>query len=138
MNQKSTDAGDLGVINLVGKGTEIIGNLVCNGDIRIDGSLKGNIKTPHKIVTGPSSEIIGDIQIGSGIIGGIVRGNIYSTGTLEIEKTASLEGIIESNGLIIHEGADLRAEINSKNKTLPKSLENQNKKVTDFSRAAVL
>jgi len=139
MNQKTSESRDLSGINLLGKGTVINGNLNCNEDIRIDGILVGNITTSKKIVTGVESEIKGDLRIGSGKIGGIVYGNIYSAGTLEIEQTARVEGLIESHGLIIHEGADLKAEISSKNKATMKSQDLPIKsKVGDFSRAAVL
>lgn len=139
LNNKSTDTGSLTVINMLSKGTSISGNITTNGDIRIDGLLVGNVTTPSKIVTGPDSEIKGDIRIGSGKIGGLVYGNIISSGTLEIEKTARVEGTIESNGLIIHEGADLKADIVSKNKSSQKTVDIQNKNRTaDFSRAAVL
>jgi len=140
MNQKSAETGDLSAINLIGRDTKINGNLTCNGDIRIDGHLVGNINTPNKIVTGSFSEIEGDMKIGSGKIAGIVYGNIYSTGILEIENTARIEGNIESNGLIIHEGANLKANISSNNKALPRPQDSQDKKKgnIDFSRAAVL
>lgn len=139
INQKTVETGDLSAINLIGRGTEISGNLVCSSDIRIDGKLTGNITTPNKVVTGSFSEIEGDMKIGSGKIAGTVHGNIYSSSVLEIEKTAKIEGIIESNGLIIHEGADLKANISSKNKVLPKPQDPQDKKKgSDFSRAAVL
>lgn len=139
LKNKSTEIGDMSTINMISKGTSISGNITSNGDLRIDGLLIGNVTTPNKIVTGADSEIKGDIRIGSGKIGGLVYGNIISSGTLEIEKTARVEGTIESNGLIIHEGADLKADIVSKNKAIQKNVDIQNKnKTADFSRAAVL
>ena len=139
LSNKSTDKTNLAVVNMISKGTSITGNISTNGDLRIDGLLIGNITTPSKIVTGSESEIKGDVKIGSGKIGGKVLGNIISAGTLEIEMTARVEGMIESNGLIIHEGADLKADIVSKNNAISKSLDNQSKnKTPDFSRAAVL
>ena len=139
LKNKSTDTTNLTIINMISKDTSITGNISTNGDLRIDGLLIGNVTTPSKIVTGPDSEIKGDVRIGSGKIGGKVFGNIISTGTLEIEMTARVEGMIESNGLIIHEGADLKADIVSKNKAISKPLDNQSKnKTPDFSRAAVI
>lgn len=139
MSQKSAESNELSVINLISNGTTIHGNMSSNGDVRIDGQLNGNITAPGKVVTGASSEINGDLRIGSGKIGGKVFGNIYSTGTLEIESTAKVEGRIESNGLIIQEGANLKAEISSKTKAVNKTQDNQPKiKTQDFSRAAVL
>jgi len=138
-NNKSSDNTELTVINMISKGTMITGNMNCSGDIRIDGKLEGNITNQGKLVTGPDSEIKGDINVGSAKIGGIIIGNINASGTLEMEKSARVEGIITSNGLIIHEGADLKAEVSSRNKSFQKPVDNkQINKPSDFSRAAVL
>jgi cytoskeletal protein CcmA (bactofilin family) len=135
----SNETNELTVINMISKGTMITGNMSCGGDIRIDGHLEGNIANEGKLVTGPDSEIKGDINVGSAKIGGTIIGNITVNGTLEIEKSARVEGIIVSNGLIIHEGADLKAEISSRNKSIQKPMDNKIvNKTSDFSRAAVL
>ncbi|MQY79542.1 MAG: polymer-forming cytoskeletal protein, partial [Bacteroidetes bacterium] len=39
-------------INLIGIGTEITGDINSNGDIRIDGTLNGNLITKGKVVIG--------------------------------------------------------------------------------------
>ena len=138
-NTKSNETVELTVINMISKGTSIIGNMTCGGDLRIDGSLEGNITTQGKLVTGSDSEIRGDIKVESAVIGGIIMGNITATGTLEIEKSSSVEGVIISNGLIIHEGADLKAEICSRNKSIQKPLDSKVvHKTRNFSKAAVL
>lgn len=140
-NNKNRIADELSVINLISSGTSITGNITCTGDIRVDGMLQGNLTTNGKLVTGSGSEVEGDIKILSGKIGGIIKGNIFATGVLEIERTARIEGNISSNGLIIQEGADLRAEIRSRNKNIaPTTTSTQptEKRTADISRAAVL
>ena len=39
-------------INLISNGTDITGDIKSNGDIRIDGSLTGNLNTKGKVVIG--------------------------------------------------------------------------------------
>ena len=43
--------------NIVAGGTRIIGDISCEGDLRIDGTVEGNLKTPGKIVVGKSGII---------------------------------------------------------------------------------
>jgi len=43
-------------INLIGTGTIIDGNIVSNGDIRIDGNLKGNLSTKGKVIVGDTGK----------------------------------------------------------------------------------
>ena len=38
--------------NLIAKHTEITGDFNSEGDIRIDGIIEGNVKTPGKVVVG--------------------------------------------------------------------------------------
>ena len=39
-------------INLIGAGTDIKGDVESTGDIRIDGTFKGNLRTRGKVVIG--------------------------------------------------------------------------------------
>ena len=49
-------------INLLGVGTEIKGDIHSNGDIRIDGSLVGNLKTVGKVVIGETGAVKGKLK----------------------------------------------------------------------------
>ena len=46
-------------INLIGAGTNIKGNVESTGDIRIDGTLGGNIRTKCKVVIGTTGLVKG-------------------------------------------------------------------------------
>ena len=46
-------------INLIGNGTVIKGDIIANGDIRIDGTLHGSLNTKGKMVIGPSGSVKG-------------------------------------------------------------------------------
>jgi len=117
------------VINNIGSGTVIEGNVRTEGDIRIDGKIVGNIVSKGRLVTGPNSEIIGDIVCINGNIDGIVKGNIQVAEVLRITKTANIDGNISVKKLIVDEGAMIQAKIAmSSNPTTSNSSNNiQNK-----------
>ena len=48
---------DNNTINLISNGTDITGDVKSNGDIRIDGTLRGNLKTKGKVVIGPTGKV---------------------------------------------------------------------------------
>jgi cytoskeletal protein CcmA (bactofilin family) len=77
---------------LIGRGTAISGDMDCDGDIRIDGILKGNIRCSGKIVIGPEGAIEGDIKGEQADILGRV------TGTLHINDLLNLRGKCIING----------------------------------------
>jgi cytoskeletal protein CcmA (bactofilin family) len=77
---------------LIGAGTIITGDLESNGDIRIDGMLKGNLKGKAKIIIGADAVVEGDIEGLQADIMGHVTGNI------RIEELLYLHGNTEVNG----------------------------------------
>ncbi|KAA2240226.1 polymer-forming cytoskeletal protein [Chitinophaga agrisoli] len=73
-------------VNIIGSGTSIQGDIVCEGDIRIDGQVHGLVSTKAKIVVGPEGEITGDLVCESADILGKV------TGIIKVEELLFLKG----------------------------------------------
>jgi len=63
-------------INLISNGTDITGDIKSNGDIRIDGSLTGNLNTKGKVVIGPTGKVKGEVICKNSEISGIIEGKI--------------------------------------------------------------
>ena len=115
------------VINNIGSGTTIEGNVKTEGDIRIDGKIIGNIFSKGRLVSGPSSSIIGDIVCTNGNIDGQVKGNIQVSETLKVTKTGNIDGNITAKKLIVDEDAVIQAKItmsSQQNLTVNKPLSN--------------
>ena len=47
--------------NTIAGGTKIKGDLVCDGDIRIDGEIEGTIQCKGKLVLGPDGRLKGEV-----------------------------------------------------------------------------
>jgi cytoskeletal protein CcmA (bactofilin family) len=98
-----------GLATIIATGTEIKGNIESKGDIRVDGTLTGNLRTAGKIIIGPGGVVNGDIDANTAeVLGQIngkvkiaellylkgtceVNGNIY-TGQLQVDATAAFNG----------------------------------------------
>ncbi|MBC7412272.1 MAG: polymer-forming cytoskeletal protein [Bacteroidia bacterium] len=93
-------------INLVGAGTTITGNINCAGDIRIDGTLVGNITSTGKIIIGSSGKIEGEIVCANADLFGAITGNIKVHELLTLKASSLLKGDIETNKLSIEPGAN--------------------------------
>jgi cytoskeletal protein CcmA (bactofilin family) len=101
-NSKSrakTDEKPAGAASIIAAGTVITGNIECTGDIRIDGTLKGNIYGKSKILIGPQGIVEGDITGQQGDIMGSVTGKIKMTGLLYLHGKANVEGDIHASKL---------------------------------------
>lgn len=95
-NKKSESKGIMPTsnINLIGNGTSIQGDIVCEGDIRIDGQVNGLVSTKAKIVVGPEGEITGDLVCQSADILGKVTGIIKVDDLLFLKGNATIKGDI--------------------------------------------
>lgn len=92
-------------INLVGAGTVIKGNIVSNGDIRIDGNLVGTIESKGKVVVGSTGSIEGDVVCTNADISGSVKGKVTVAELLTLKATSGVEGDIIIGKLVIEPGA---------------------------------
>lgn len=79
-------------INIIGSGTSIQGDIVCEGDIRIDGQVNGLVSTKAKIVVGPEGDITGDLICQSADILGKVTGIIKVEELLFLKANALVSG----------------------------------------------
>ncbi|MCA6078314.1 bactofilin family protein [Fulvivirga sedimenti] len=91
--------------NIITKGTLLEGNLDTNGNIRIEGEVKGNVKTEAKIVLGGSSKIEGDVTAQNAEVEGELKGNIRVYDTLILKPSSLIHGDITTNKLIVESGA---------------------------------
>ncbi len=89
---------------LIGEGCTFEGNLNLPGATRIDGCVKGNVRSDSTLIVGDSGSIEGDIRCVNILIYGEVKGNIEAQ-RVELRQGAKLTGDIKTSVLIIEEGA---------------------------------
>ncbi len=87
--------------SLIGTGTTITGDIVSNGDVRIDGVLKGNIRGSAKILIGQDGVVEGDIEGQQADIMGRVEGKIAVKELLNLRSNAIIKGDIRAGKLQI-------------------------------------
>ena len=99
-NGKKTGAAD----TYIAAGTTINGNVHCQGCLKIDGIIKGGIKSDGDVILGKTGIITGSSCAGRLTIGGAVEGNISASGVLKILPTGRLNGDIDVGGLVVDKG----------------------------------
>lgn len=92
-------------INLISNGTDITGDIVSNGDIRIDGTLKGSLNTKGKVVIGATGKINGEVICKNSEVSGIVEGKITVGQLLNLKASSKILGDIATSKLSIEPGA---------------------------------
>jgi cytoskeletal protein CcmA (bactofilin family) len=92
-------------INLISNGTDITGDIKSTGDIRIDGSLTGNLNTKGKVVIGPTGKVSGEVICKNSEVSGVVEGKIIVNQLLNLKASSKILGDIATSKLSIEPGA---------------------------------
>lgn len=100
-NEKTTT-----VINAIGQGSTIKGDINTEGDLRVDGTLSGKINTKGLLVLGEKGVVEGEVTCLNALIAGTVKAKIQVSELLSLKSTANLLGDIITNKLSIEPGAN--------------------------------
>jgi cytoskeletal protein CcmA (bactofilin family) len=103
---KTSSNGSAGpILNIIGAGTMVEGVINCDGDIRIEGHVKGTVKSKAKIVIGNSGSVEGDLFCENADISGKIFGSVEVTEMVFLKSTAYLEGDITTTKFVVEAGA---------------------------------
>lgn len=106
-------------LNIIGVKTQIVGNIISSGDLRIDGKVDGDITTSSKVVIGAQSIVKGNINANDASISGMVTGNITSKEILSIQSTANINGDISTGKIVIENGAKFNGTCSMGSSSIP-------------------
>jgi len=104
-NKKHNKHESSSIQNVITKGTKIVGSFSSEGDIRIDGIVEGDVKTPGKVVVGKTGEIYGTLESNNAYFEGKLKGHLKLTGTLTLKESAHIEGDVVTEKLAVEPGA---------------------------------
>ena len=97
------------ISSIIDASMSITGEITFKGKTRIDGTINGNIKGEHLILS-KEGKITGDVQIISFICQGTFNGNI-ETSILTARKGSTINGTIVAENLTVEPGASIDGEI---------------------------
>ena len=111
--QKNKNHNSGAVETVLGKGVVFEGIISCEGSMKVEGEIKGDMKVANSIVVGPNGSVTGDINAREVIVFGEINGKI-DTGTLEIKSTGKITGEVLIETLITEAGGIMRAKCEMK------------------------
>ncbi|MCF8303837.1 MAG: polymer-forming cytoskeletal protein [Bacteroidales bacterium] len=92
-------------VNLIATGTTLQGEIESKGDMRIDGTLEGTIKSSGKVVIGTTGKVKGEIYCQNADISGQVDAKVNVRELLSLKASSSFAGEIKTDKLAIEPGA---------------------------------
>jgi len=95
--------------SLIGVGTVIDGDISFSGGLRVDGTVRGNIKAtgtkPGTLVLSELAKVEGEIDVAHVVVNGTVAGPVRATEYLELLPKARVTGDVSYKSIEIHVGA---------------------------------
>jgi cytoskeletal protein CcmA (bactofilin family) len=99
-----------GSASLIGSGTSLKGDITSSGDLRIDGTLVGNIICSAKVIIGANGVVEGDISGQMADIMGKVSGTIKVKELLQLKSNCQVNGNLHSAKLQIEPAASFNGQ----------------------------
>ncbi len=112
---------------LLGKKTSIKGDISFSGVLVLDGAVDGSLigsKNDDVLTINETGKVVGKIQVANIIVNGTVKGDIISSGKIEVASKAVIEGNVyykniemetgsKINGQLIYQESDKPAKISN-------------------------
>jgi cytoskeletal protein CcmA (bactofilin family) len=111
-------------LSIIGPGMTVVGDLMTEGTIRIEGHIQGTVRASKAVVIHKDGSVEGDIVTQDAVIGGRVRGTVMAESRLELQSTCDIEGQIRApvQHLQLEEGARFNGQIQMLDETQVRAL----------------
>ncbi len=102
MARKDYHAGEISIIST---DVKIEGKITSKGNVRVDGSVVGDILVDGNLTLGETSQITGDVTAMNLILSGELHGKAIASEKIVLEAKSRLTGDIQAKKLVVEEGA---------------------------------
>jgi cytoskeletal protein CcmA (bactofilin family) len=101
--------------SLIGRQTELCGDLRFTGGLHVDGSIKGNVtaetESPSLLTLSEHGTIQGDVKVANLLLNGVIIGDVYAEGHIELASKARITGNVYYTMLEMAMGAQVNGNL---------------------------
>jgi cytoskeletal protein CcmA (bactofilin family) len=108
------------IVSLLGEGAEISGEIFFAKSMRIDGFVKGKIRSDASLIIGSGGKVDADVNVRRISINGEFHGIIHASERVEIHREGRVYGDIYCPCLIIDAGAIFEGRCNMSDSSMSK------------------
>ncbi|MBL1279877.1 MAG: polymer-forming cytoskeletal protein [Fluviicola sp.] len=108
-------------LNIIVEGSKVIGDMITESNLRIDGEVVGNITSASKVVIGKTGSISGNLTCEEADIEGKVKGILKVESLLSLRSSAKIEGEIATGKFQVEEGAEFSGNCKMSNSSSEKT-----------------
>jgi cytoskeletal protein CcmA (bactofilin family) len=95
--------------SLIGAGTRIEGHISFSGGLRVDGEVKGDVRTADgqqtTLVVSEQARVEGEIRVSHLVVNGTIVGPVHAAEFLELQPRSRVTGDVHYTALEMHLGA---------------------------------
>lgn len=95
------------VVSVLAPGMTVMGDIRCDGTVRVEGKVEGSIHASKSVVIGKNGHVTGDIETQDAVIAGAVVGTLTAASRVELQDTCRVEGDIRSRRVKLDEGGQV-------------------------------
>jgi cytoskeletal protein CcmA (bactofilin family) len=110
MKFKKSTADD--IVSILGEGVEMVGELSFTHGLRVDGVVKGKVRSEATLLIGPKGKVEAEVSVRRVSITGEFHGTIRATDRVEIHREGKVYGELFTPCLIIEAGALFEGKCN--------------------------
>jgi cytoskeletal protein CcmA (bactofilin family) len=103
------------ITTLIGRDTEIHGDVVFRGGLHVEGRILGNVLATEDesamLILAEGGVIEGEVQVANAIVNGRVRGDVRVSDQLDLEASARVEGNVHYHLLEMQLGAEVNGKL---------------------------
>ena len=99
------------VISIIGTGMTLEGDSETDGSLRVEGTIRGNVRAGKSVVIGKDGLVDGSIFTQDAVVAGRVSGGIHAVSRLELLATSEVSGEIEAPRMQVEEGAKVQGQV---------------------------
>jgi len=95
---------------IIGPSVKVEGDFAGQGNLIIDGVVKGSVSTDGNLKVGEQAKITASVKADNAFVSGEIKGNMIIKGDLELTNTAKVWGDIEAKSICVARGAVLNGK----------------------------
>ncbi|MCQ2311383.1 MAG: polymer-forming cytoskeletal protein [Paludibacteraceae bacterium] len=105
--------------NSLTAGSKIIGTIIADSDIRIDGTLEGDLQCNGKLVIGEHGTVKGTVVCQNAEVMGVLDGKATIENSFALRATGSMLGELKTRTLTIEPNAQFNGTCSMKQENIP-------------------
>lgn len=93
---------------VIARGVTMEGNFQGQGDVVVDGCVKGSLTTTGSLTVGSEAVLEAEVRAAEAAVAGTIQGNVTIANRLEVRSTAKIIGDVTAQIIAIEAGASIQ------------------------------